>query len=204
MKAISLWAPWPIAIFWPEPTKAGDPAPKRIENRTSWREGSPALGLARKLVGDRIWLHSALGHGNRSDFESACDFIVGILGPTVIPKLIERPRFAGTRPIAWPPAKSLPRGALVGSAKLVEVVWTLNNGHRTADRQLRNGGACSLCGQDYSAYTCPKADPWAFERSIGLVLAEVEPLEKPIELKGRQGWFNVPDEVLRKLPRLQT
>lgn len=183
--ALSLWQPWAYAVC-----HLG----KRIENRSAWHEGTPALAVARRLVGTEILIHAAQDVGNVKEFDAAVDRILDI-----------HRREEGVRGMAetyttkrggrWVPPISLPRMALVGRAILADVVMTTDGGHRISPWSPRPG-LCRLCGAEgVTAARCPKADTWAVP-GIGLVLADVVPLAIPIRYAGRQGWFHVPTSVL--------
>lgn len=189
-KALSVHQPWIEAICLPEPTEPGAPRPKRIDNRDTWQERHPAITVARKLVGSRILLHASLSVGKREEFGMACEVIVSIMGPAnIVPRLVTPNRAR----VAWPPASSLPRGALVAWATLADVVTTTPDGHRT-EVNPHGRSACRLCGARTNA-PCAKPDPWA-SPGIGLVFADVARLPAPIPFTGRQGWFNVSVDVV--------
>jgi hypothetical protein len=87
----------------------------------------------------------------------------------------------------------LPLGALVGRARLAGVVLTENGGHRRSVP----GARCDACGQDMRDRSrCPKANPWAIDGAVGLLLEDRQKLVKPIPYKGALGLFEVSDEVL--------
>ncbi len=189
MKALSLWQPWAHAV-----AHLG----KRIENRGAWHEGTPALAVARKLVGKPILIHAAKGCGARRDFVAAVDAILDIKLP--------RPRdlddmeallrgFCDS--VSDPcPRPALPRMALVARATLADVAVTWGGGHRESLRGGRRSPPCSLCGAECApTVPCPKADPWA-QPGVGLVLADVVPLATPVPYAGRRGWFDVPEAVV--------
>jgi hypothetical protein len=95
-----------------------------------------------------------------------------------------------------PPLVDLPRGGIVGRARLERIVrtgraehrWTLGSDGATVAR------GCELCGVslELAHGLCPQADPWAVPGALGLILADVEPLPF-VPLKGMLGLFNVDD-----------
>lgn len=175
--ALSLWQPWAHAV-----AHLG----KRIENRDRWHEGTPALAVARRLVGSTILIHAAKGVGKRAEYESA---VYSIETMRDMPLLSYVPALA-----------SLPRMALVATATLADVVETTYGCHRRAYRHNRGTTVCDLC-RGPAVGACPKADPWATP-GIGLVLADVVPFATPIPLKGAQGFFKVPTEAGLRAARL--
>jgi len=113
-------------------------AGKRIENRV-WR--------ARPSYRGPLLIHAAKGC-TRDEFESAAYSIKCISGAFL------------------PPLATLPRGALVATARLVDVIDTSQS-----------------------------SDPWAVPGGIGLVLDDVRALEPIIPWKGELGLFDVPDHA---------
>lgn len=191
--ALSLWQPWAYAVC-----HLG----KRIENRSAWHEGTPALSTARRLVGSRILIHAAKGSGTRAEFTAAIEWMLrgrlaegaAIRGPVAL----ECSGRDSQGPYHyWQPAASLPRMALVARATLAAVVHTTIDGHRWDAQE----DVCKLCGGQVrhpvlsAPPRCPKADPWAIP-GVGLVLADVETLPAPVRYAGRQGWFRVPASAI--------
>jgi len=113
-------------------------AGKRIENRV-WR--------ARPSYRGPLLIHAAKGC-TRDEFMAGACRIKLASGVTV------------------PPLATMPRGALVATARLVDVIDTSQS-----------------------------SDPWAVPGGIGLVLDDVRALE-PIPWRGRLGLFDVPDHVI--------
>lgn len=138
---ISIRQPWAWAIL-----HGG----KRIENRVSpdpWRS----------RVGQRIYIHAAKGC-TRDEYDDAASFIEDAIDLAAGTSLGRRP----------PPLAELPRGALVGTAKLVAVKHYLD--------------------------PTVAADEW----TIGdwcLVLDEVRPLSAALPWKGALGWFPGPPDA---------
>jgi ASCH domain len=165
MKALSIRQPWAWAIL-----RAG----KRIENR-EWRAPPSYRGP--------LLIHASKGC-TRDEYEDAAYAIRNILTP---------PRIAHFGGLA-----DLERGGIVGRCNLVDAVWTLPNGCRVAPSRSPIGMSCVLCGvayQEPARRACSKADPWAVPGSIGLILADVEPLPF-LAWKGALGIFDVDDVAL--------
>lgn len=172
MRALSLWQPWAWAVL-----HAG----KKIENRTAWKHAPRWRG--------EFLIHAAIGYGTRDDFDEAVEMILEVAKPAAGP---ERLKFLSTlaqmqiggrgRHHAsglWVPRPELPRGALVGRARL--------------DGVIRNEA-------EFAAYAANTPDgeaqrPW-WLGGFALLLADVQALDKPIPWKGKQGWFDVPDSAL--------
>ena|ERR1700734_2906 len=216
MKALSLWNPWPEAIFLPKEIEVDGPdgavvkvalKAKSIENRGRWVDGTPQLAQGRRLVGSTFLLHAAQRY-RRVAFDETVEAILDVLNPAPGPaRLAVLARFAVTEVALrgrhhgegiFVPAPAMPFGALVGTAKLAALVQTLPGGCRVP---LFSGMVppCPLCGETRlrGALTCPKADPWAQRGAVGLVLDEVRRLPAPIRYAGSQGWFDVDEKVLK-------
>lgn len=181
MKALTLLQPWAWAVC-----HAG----KRVENR-AWHNAPGLLAVARSLVGQRFAVHAAAGTGTRAEFHAATLDLCRRWGDEGIAAAQSRP------PVVsewgdWRPAPSLPRGAIVATARLDAVVRTLSGGHRGMPARIE----CDLCGQaipDDGSGRCPAADPWAIPGTVGLILADVRVLPVPVPAKGAQGWWELPD-----------
>lgn len=175
MKAISVRQPWIWAILF---------ALKRIENR-AWLASPGLLAQAVALIGQEILLHASSGC-TYEEYLDGCDAIA-----------LAKGWGATTAAAMIPQLRDLPRGVLVARARLEDVVRTDKMGHRWSRRDAR----CALCGSLDTTTTrvtrCHKADPWANLGCIGLILADVEPMANPITYKGRLGFFEVPDEIVR-------
>jgi hypothetical protein len=174
VKALSLWQPWAYAIM-----HLG----KRDENR-----GPHVAAQARGMVGQTIAIHASQSVGKLDDFDGAVDTILDICVPPPNPGSV-RADFAapfarlcqeltGTR---WRPAKFLPRGAIVGTAKLVAVHQTMLDGRRY--RLLPGNVSQQIFGES----------PWAVLGAYQLILEDVRALDKPILRAGHQGFFDVPE-----------
>lgn len=170
---LSIRQPWAWAIC-----HAG----KRCENR-EWDPRGGNVGAAQRLIaaGGRLLIHAGKGC-TRDEYEDASYAI----------------DLAVYRQDVVPPLRALPRGFLVARARLVDMGRTSAGGHRWRWWQNRT---CLLCcgsvpSEDRAQTTCPKADPWAIPGSVALVLADVEPLAKPLSWSGALGFFNVPTSVL--------
>lgn len=178
MKALSIRQPWVHAILY---------FGKRCENR-DWDPSGGNISQARRLVGQTIFIHAGKGC-TIDEYEGAGEFMRDVYalrpweGSTILPAL---------------KSAALIRGAIVGSARLAEVVYTTIDGHRWDGRE----DLCKLCGRNAitmhvgSSPGCPRADPWAIPGCIGLILADVEPIAAPIPFKGALGFFDVPREVI--------
>lgn len=115
-------------------------AGKRVENRVwTWAP---------------MWRETFLIHASKGctvdEFDDAIETIVDITGS-----------------IACPPLKDMPRGAIVGRARLV-------GAHINAAR----------------------GTAWAVPDALHLLLADVDRLLTPIPFKGALGFFDVPDSLL--------
>jgi len=186
MKALTLQQPWAWAVC-----HAG----KRCENR-AWLTAPGLLAVARSLVGQRFAVHAAAGTGTREQFHDAIEAMI-IMGRGSMPDLEVIPAPCARRPNQWFPAADLPRGAIVATARLDDVVRTVPGGHRLDPDGVR----CLACGAlPISAKPpCAHADPWAIPGTIGLILADVRVLPVPVPCKGVQGWWTVPEGV--EVPR---
>lgn len=152
-------------------------AGKRIENR-EWRYPPSYRGP--------LLIHAAKGC-TRDELESA-ELTFKAAG-AVVPSLA-----------------SMPRGALVATARLVGARLTTLSGHAW-DR-----GRCVWCDTTEPTSLeqvhgrrlglCAKKDPWAVDGALGLLLADVRPLPEPIPWKGELGLFEVPDRVLQGIDAL--
>jgi hypothetical protein len=189
VKALSIRQPWAHAIV-----HLG----KRIENR-EWQHAPSYRGP--------LLIHASSSTGTRDDFDSAVDAILDIVRPTLEARrdlLLGHAERRGDRRGGglWVPSPDETRGALVARARLVEVVKTNDKRHRLSPGYV---SPCLLCGGYPEKYEggaqwredCPKADPWAIPGQLGFILDDVEPLAQPIPFKGKLGFFEVPDSVLR-------
>jgi hypothetical protein len=170
VQALTVRQPWAFAICC---------LGKGVENRT-WRPAPDNRGP--------LLIHAAKGC-TRSEYDEAVAWMVsrGLASRELIPDL-----------------SLLPRGAIVARSELVDAAYTDGRGHRLAGqypnprRPLEK--PCKLCGMmprdPARALLCPKADPWAIPGQLGLVLADVASLAKPIAWKGTLGFFDVPADVL--------
>lgn len=117
-------------------------AGKRVENRDWPDRMAPAYR-------GPILIHAAKGC-TRGEFEYGAHYIQHASGVWV------------------PPLATMPRGAIVGTSKLVDV---------------RRNGLTTL-------------DPWAVPGCLGLILDDVRALPEPIPWKGALGLFDVPDSMI--------
>lgn len=153
---ISVRQPWAWAII-----RAG----KRIENRAvpdPWRS----------RVGQRIYIHAAKGC-TRDEYEDGADFIedaTGLDATAIRPPLLA----------------ALPRGAIVGTAKLTAVA-KLGALPSSFSGWFRDDDAPRVL-------RAVSRSPW----SVGpwcLVLDDVRPLSQPLPWKGALGWFPGPPDA---------
>jgi hypothetical protein len=171
MRTLSIRQPWIDAIL-----RFG----KRLENR-DWAAVPAYRGP--------ILLHASARRETRRDFQQA--------RLTLLELGFDCPRI-----------DELPMGAIVGRCNLVDVYNQRNTaGHRYP--MVGSGSTCIGCG--YRRLTteeilhggatsgpivCPKRDPWTVPGTLGLVLENVQKLEKPLQWKGALGLFEVPDDIL--------
>lgn len=145
------------------------PAEKRIENRVAWK-GCTYRGP--------ILLHAAKSVGTIDDFDETCETIARNIssgafvdyGVMRLKTEVAQEDARGT----WRPHPKLPRGGIVGRARIVGVV---RNEESFAD-YLKLGGD-------------DRQRAWWFG-GFALVLADVEPLPF-VPWKGALGLFEVPD-----------
>lgn len=178
VKALTIRQPYAWAIC-----HAG----KRIENR-AWLKAPSLLAVARRLVGQRIAIHAAAGGGKRDDFDDAAEHVIARCRGVEVAKLPPVFQRIGAR---WALDAEAPRGAVVAVAMLADLVLTKPGGHRFD----LDGVRCLACGLLPISATpaCPAADPWAIEGTVGLILADVAALPRPVPYKGGQGWWEIPD-----------
>lgn len=167
MKAISIRQPWAFAICY---------FGKRVENR-DWDIRGGNIAQARRLVGTDILIHAAKGC-TRDEWDDACEFMASFPHPHTGPR--------------GETIKTVTRGAIVATAKLVRLTYTTLHEHRNTLDRIE----CDLCGEpipEMSGVPCPKPDPWAIPGTVGLILDDVRPLPRPVPFKGALGFFEVPD-----------
>jgi hypothetical protein len=85
---------------------------------------------------------------------------------------------------AFPPMKALPRGVIVGAAKIVDVI-----------------PPCTECGPDRR---CGKDHGWHFPEQYGFVLENVRPSPIAIPCVGHLGFFKPSKDVLDALRALRS
>lgn len=184
--AISVRPPfaWAIVGHWtPERVHVSGPG-KPTENRY-W------MAAPSNIIGQTLLIHAAQGC-EPDEYAEGCAFMRAIQempgGPW--PKDLVR----------IPGLDEMPRGALVGRCRLADTVYTTDpHAHRHAMRGTMCSGPCLLCGGKELATLaapCPAADPWAIPGAIGLVLADVRPLARPIPWRGKRGLFEVDEKEL--------
>jgi hypothetical protein len=166
---------------------------KRIEN-LDWLRTPALVTRAKGVRGAAILLHAAQGC-TRAEYERAVAFMAD--------RRLARPAWCEDelgldRHPVIPALRALPRGALVGRARVADVVQTLAGGCRISF----SAGAlspCLLCGETrlHGDLCCPKPDPWAIPMTVGLVLADVEALPDPFYCNGRTPFFEVPEHMLQ-------
>lgn len=137
MKALTLWRPWPYAVF-----RLGKP----IDNRP-WEP-------PRSIIGERIAIHA----GKKYD-EKAAEFIVKVAGLDEIPK------------------EPYPPGSIVGTV-IVEGFYRLDGQTQLFDP------------------TTAEISEWAFG-PVCWKWSGIEELAVPIECRGHQRLWDVPEAVER-------
>lgn len=161
MKALSIRQPWTHSII-----HLGKP----VENR-DWLPGGRNLRDAHRLIGQEIFLHAGKGM-SRGEYEDCLDFVHHEVST-------RQPFPAGTM---FPERQSLPRGGIVGRAKLVGVIVK---------------AAGEPVGRD-PALIAAWRSPW-FVGPYGLVLADAKPT-KFVRMNGTLTpiFFDVPAEIARE------
>lgn len=154
MKALSIRQPWPWGIF-----HGGKP----VENR-SWKTSSPHLRIARGLVGQEILIHASKGM-TVDEFEDGRATIAAC---------------CGIRIDVMPTMDALPRGGIVGRARLVGIITDDVPAHALVTPELR----------------AARVSPYFFG-PVGLVLADAKPCNI-IPFTGSLGFFDVPDSIARE------
>lgn len=174
MKALSIRQPWAWAIL-----HAG----KRVENR-DWQH------TPRWMVGQSICLHASKGCTREEHYEA----VESILRVPGVDHLAAHRALLDETSKGYRPALTLPRGAIVGKARVVDVVQTDADGHRWHTTSRNSVAYCQRCTlyPDQCDGPCPFADPWAVPGSLGILLADVVPLATPVPFKGALGFFEVP------------
>lgn len=158
MKALSIRQPWTWCVLY---------AGKLVENR-DWTEGGPNIPAARRLLNTEILLHAAKGM-TRAEYEDCLATV----------RTISRKHYFPPG-LTMPSSSELPRGGIVGTARLVAIV----------------NDECAEEYGDISVGDHARNSPWFFGR-VGLVLADAKPT-KFIPFKGSLGFFDVPDEIVRE------
>lgn len=167
-----------------------------------WPAGSPALRNAISLIGQELLLHAGSGCG-KHEFNNGVMKIMSLNeAQIVITGLIDLD--LDGKDALWRVSDSLPFGALVGSVRLQNIVWTDRSGHRYAYRgePIPFGAPCLFCGmrRTNEPGACQKRSVWAETLSIGLCLTEAKAFAEPIRFKGTTGLFPVPEEVMARVP----
>jgi len=168
VRALSLNQPWLWAVLY---------AGKRIENRVKWTDCS---------FRGPILLHASKGVGSRREFDAAASAVLDVWDP---PRMQDRfhPPFAEARgdlrglrgEVLWSPRATLPRGGIVGRARIDGVIK--NEADMAAYAANHNDGA--------------KQRAW-WMGTFALVLTDVEVLPF-MPWKGELGLFNVDESKLR-------
>lgn len=138
--------------------------------RQPWCYAVLSLG---KHIENRRWstafrgsflLHASKGM-TKTEYYECLEFCRNVLGASVLSR--------------FPPLKSLPRGGIVGAAKLIDVIPPCPT--------------CQLgspCGQNHG---------WHMPEQYGFVLENVRPSPRFVECKGMLGFFKVGDEIAQAL-----
>ncbi len=171
-----------------------------------WPTGSPALRNAIALIGQELLLHAGSGCGKHEFHNGVMDILLRSDPQIVISNLT----VLDPKEDKWRVCNELPFGALVGSVKLKDIVWTDRRGHRYPYRggAIPFGTPCLFCGERQGRVgpsACMKRSVWAESWSAGLYITEAKPFDEPIRFKGTSGLFPVPQEVTaRATPREET
>ena len=160
LRALSLKQPW---LSWAI-LRLG----KRIENRESWQ------GCAHR---GPILLHASQGVGSQLEFSECVTQIAAISRAWPTASTVDGSYRGGV----WRPAPDLPRGAVVGVARIVATV------------DGRSGLTPLLGGPDLS-----HQERWWFG-GFALVLDDVHELPEPIPCKGALGLWRPPADVVARV-----
>lgn len=184
-RALTVWQPWAMMLAAADPRFRAKHY-KTIETRR-WVDYGPNLATARRLVGQRYFIHAA------RRFDRQAVDVFDDLGIDLRDGMPPGPRRD------WLRRLKDARGAIIAVATLAEV------------RRLRPT-AEDVRGQ-YSAGLTPgvvQAEQWVLERyrpdgrPYGLVNADVVALEEPVPCKGSQGWWRPePRDVERVLEQVR-
>jgi hypothetical protein len=139
---------------------------KDVENLP---QTSPRISTARRLVGEEILIHASGKAPTVEQWESAAAHVLVAAEkgrPGARNALALLDRILPAG--AYDRLPTVPRGALVARARLVAV----------AD----DAGALG--------------SPWGYSGDVGLILADVRPLARPIPCPGALYWFDVPQGAL--------
>jgi len=155
VKALSIRQPWAWAII-----HAG----KEVENR-DWKDDGPSMRQARTLQNSTILIHAGKGM-TRGEYEDCLETMHYISGIRPFPSGLAMPAFT-----------DLPRGGIVGRARLAGIIH---------DR----------IGIEYTRTDLTEArrSPWFFG-PYGLVLTDVRPLPFTM-INGALGFFDVRDSLV--------
>ena len=110
-----------------------------------WPTGSPALRNAIALIGQELLLHAGSGCGKHEFHNGVMDILLRSDPQIVISNLT----VLDPKEDKWRVCNELPFGALVGSVKLKDIVWTDRRGHRYPYRggAIPFGTPCLFCGE---------------------------------------------------------
>lgn len=153
MKALSIRQPWAHFVVHGLHVHLAPPAQKDIENRR-WNTAFRGEFL----------IHAAKGM-TRQEYDDACDFAADELS---VGRSLDA--LAGV----FPQPLSLPRGAIIGRARLVDVI-----------------PPCSTCDGSHERVGC-RHRRWHMPEQFGFVLEDVRAFTKPIPWVGALGFFNTP------------
>lgn len=148
-----------------------------------WQPWASAIALGAKRIETRSWKTNYQGplliHAGKSQngHELWCDLV-----QPIVMKLVGQNDCPG-----W---MFLPFGALVATCDLLGCVRITNDWHEGATINRHGSGEIILTAQELALGNY-------YPGRVGWILANVRALPKPIPYRGRQGLFNVPDELIK-------
>lgn len=178
MKAFSLWQPWAsLVACGAKPFETRDYAPPRsmigqpfAVHAAKKIDKGAAIFAEELMYGQHVTGGFALADQLSASFKGAPDDLMGLFGQAI-----------------------MPIGCVVGIVKLVAAfqLGELNEGMtelgakvvRRMTNSLADGGRTSVPCDDFGDYAPGR---WAW------LLADAKPLRPPVAMKGKQGWFDLP------------